>query len=447
MLETKETLQNRPWYVSCLTFALIPLGMLALILACQVQAALSRRYQPAPAPTSSPYPLPQIAGPMPDPARLQLAFIKAGNLYQADFNGVPHPPLPWLEPNLPIHPITITHDLSLINYAWSPDGNYIAAIDTDSIRFFGLGQNIPLIDPRPHSLGMILQPAGSIPALMWTPDGTHLIVWNVWSALRAEGPGWYMINFHDRTFTFEYNLGRIEKMMVLPDGSLAGAMSEYCGEAKCERGLFLYDTATHKKAILSLDDLSQQAGLGALNVEVMQRGTPADSTAEALQQALVSDSAHIECGHASGSPDSLLMGSALSDTQGASDIPFMFSLSPVTRRVLINRNIACSNPFPASWTTSCWPAGKPENFNLKLWDGLVQDDSKLINLDIPGVFTDWSNDGQFIAFQSCLTATPFRKIGATFEKPPWIFVMANTGDPDSVLPISEGYFPSWKPGR
>jgi hypothetical protein len=283
---------------------------------------------------------------------------------------------------------------------------------------------------------------------MWTPDGRHLIIWNVENPALRESPGWYIISVHEKpAYSYEDYLGRIEKIMVLPDGSMAGALSGWCGENACENGLFLYDTNNHTFSMFSLDDLSQQAGLGVLNVEVMQRGAPAASAADAIQQALAPGPAHIECGHASASPDSLFMGSGDSDPQEASGLPFMFSLTPATNRILISRSIACSNPIPADWTNTCWPAGRPGDFELKVWDGSSNGNSQLILTGIPGVFTDWSPDGQFIAFQSCLTATPFRKIGATIEKPPWIFVMANTGDPDSVLPISEGYFPSWKPGR
>jgi hypothetical protein len=114
------------------------------------------------------------------------------------------------------------------------------------------------------------------------------------------------------------------------------------------------------------------------------------------------------------------------------------ALSPDAKLGVFARTAGCLNQVSVAWNQTCGLFPGFEVYTMQYWD-LAGGKFR----DLPtGINPDWSADGQFIAFNSCLVKNAAGAWEPSADSPASVYLLDLQ---DAVTFISTGSMPSWRP--
>ncbi|MBN2547634.1 MAG: PD40 domain-containing protein [Anaerolineales bacterium] len=364
----------------------------------------------------------------PEPAA-RLAFLKGGDIFLVDV------------PSMQSRPIT--QSANLVSFAWSPDGSRLATFDGHKLCFIredGSSDAQPCVD-----LGLDDMQATIERRIVWSPDQKAIVLWNPvnpwdegaigWLYVALDGSG--LLHRIDDPVDWGMNLapnndpgGITGQPLFLPDGSLIGTLTHrwLCGDGSCHFQLFSFDP--QGRSFIPYPNKPEEGWSEGMTILLSRDG-----------QILLNFGAFSEgCEAYFTFMDLYNLGSQTRqlydlDQEAVSGI----ALSPDGARILMARTAGCNQPDPANWSQACGLSPSLNIYSMQMMDLTSGQRSDTF----PGITPEWSPDGGYIAFRSCLSQSGSGNWDITSNGPPGIFIMAPDGLGISL--ISDGVSPQWKP--
>ena len=358
-----------------------------------------------------------------------LAYLKGGDIVLVD--------VPSLQPR------PITQAANLLSFAWAPDGSRLATFDGRKLCFIrqdGSSDAQPCIE-----LGLDDMQATIERRITWSPDQKAIVLWNPvnpwdegaigWLYIALDGSG--LLHRIEDPVDWGMNLapnndpgGITGQPLFLPDGSLIGTLTHrwLCGDGSCHFQLFSFDpqgrsfipypNKPEEGWSEGMTILLSSDGRTLLNFGAFSEGCEAYFTFMDLY----------DLGDQSRQLFDL-------DQEAVSSS----ALSPDGARVLLARTAGCNRPDPTNWSQACGLSPSLDVYSMQMMDLASGQRSDTY----PGITPEWSPDGGFIAFRSCLGQTASGAWDITPNGPPGIYIMAPDGAGISL--VSDGSSPQWKP--
>lgn len=371
--------------------------------------------QPVPPPT-----LPPSGGP-------QLAFLKDGDVWLLD------------QPTGQPYPLTVAGDI--LSYAWSPDGQRLVIFNGRSLCFFNSDGSVRTACLE---LGLDDNQAQVARNIIWSPDQRWIVLWNNLNPWDEGAIGWLIVGLDtaNEMYRIEDPVdwgaslapnnepgGFTGQPVFLPDGKLVGTITHryLCSEGGCHYQLYEFNFET--KSLTPYPNKPQEGwsegqrlvlsddGRILTNYGVFFFGCDSYVTfADAFELASQNRQSYN------------LEGQAMAD----------LALSPDLKFGVFARTAGCLNETAPAWNLACGLFPSFEVYSMQHWDpasGALR--------DLPaGVSPDWSPDGQWIAFNSCLAQSAAGAWEPSADTPASIYVMDLN---DKVTAISTGSMPAWRP--
>jgi hypothetical protein len=371
--------------------------------------------------------LPPAPPTLPPSGGPQLAFIKDGDVWLLD------------DPGGQPYPLTVAGDI--VSFTWSTDGQRLATFNGRALCFFHSDGSV-----RTACLELGLDEAqAQVPrSLVWSPDQRWIVLWNPYNPWDEGAIGWLIVNLDttNEMYRIEDPIdwgaslapnnepgGFTGQPLFLPDGRLIGTMTHryLCSEGGCHYQLYQFNFETKSlapypnkpeegwsegiKLVLS-DDGRLLTNFGVFFFGCDSYVTFADTFELATQKRT---SYNLE-------------------NQAMADL----ALSPDARTAVFARTAGCVNQEQPAWSQTCGLFPGFEVYAMQHWD-LTAGKFR----DLPaGVSPDWSPDGQWIAFNSCLRSNDAGAWEPAAEAPASIYLMDLA---DKVAFVSEGRMPAWRP--
>jgi hypothetical protein len=356
-----------------------------------------------------------------------MAFLNEGDVWLLD--------TPTGKP----YPLTVAGDI--LAFGWSPDGQRLATFNGRSLCFFHSDGNV-----RTACLELGLDDSqAQVPRnLIWSPDQRWIVLWNPFNPWDEGAIGWLIVNLDSTNEMYRIGDpvdwgaslapnneegGFTGQPVFLPDGKLVGTLTHryLCSEGGCHYQLYEFNFETKsltpypnkpeegwsegQRLVLS-DDGRLLTNFGVFFFGCDSFITFADSFDLASQARVTYN----------------LQDQAMAD----------LALSPDAKLGVFARTAGCLDQEKASWSQTCGLFPGFEVYSMQHWD-LVNGKFR----DLPaGVSPDWSPDGQWIAFNSCLAQDASGAWQPSAETPASIYMMDLS---DKVTAISAGSKPSWRP--
>jgi len=377
--------------------------------------------------TRSPTRLPTFT-PVANDTTRQLAYLRDGNLWRV---------------TTPYElPIKLTNEGDLLSFAWAPDGRRIATYNGRRLCLLRLDGSLSeaCID-----LGLTSSQRDIPRQIAWSPDQKTITLWNSYNPWDSDALGWLVLwidgsgmlyriadpmDWGAELSSSNQRGGITGEALYLPDGVLVGTLthSQFCGSGGCTYQLYDFDLTPPNfdpypnypplgwSGGESLDLSSN--GKWLANFNVVHEGCETYTSTV--------DSYHLQTHERRWYS---LEQKALHD----------LSLSPNGDQAVISRTTGCSSENVQTWPSDCGLNQAYDVLSMQIWD--LQDNERRELL--PGLYPDWSPDGSWIVFQSCLMLDDFGNWQTTSSGSPSIFLIS----PDSgrIIRIAEGGSPAWRP--
>jgi hypothetical protein len=375
---------------------------------------------PVESPPPSPTPAPAWSGP-------QLAFLKAGDLWLLDWPGG--------------SPRQLTQLGNLKSFTWSSNGLRLAAFD---------GRNLCVFEADGSQLQACLdlqldeRQSAIERQLIWSPDQRTIVVWNPVNPYDEGAIGWLIVPLdgsgQDLRIEDPVDWGAslapnnepggiTGQPVFLADGSLVGALTHrvLCGSGGCHYQLFQFDI--NQRSFSAYPNNPQDGWSEGPWLELSKDRQTLGNLGVFFAgcESYVSFVDFFELASQARQTFNL-------DQESVSSI----ALAPDKLRAVIARSEGCAEESQIEWAQACGLSQGLDVYAMQYWDLVANQRYDLL----PGVTPNWSADGGWIAFRSCLTESD-GEWTPNGSAPPAIYIIDQTGG-GTVL-ISEGSSPQWKP--
>jgi len=361
---------------------------------------------------------------------LELSYLLNGDVWLMELpSGTPHP-------------FTSRGDVQ--SYAWTADGARLAIYNGSVICFFN--QNGLQIGSC-LDLGLTESQRNTNLQIVWSPDAKMLVVWNPDNRFGGgeDTVGWIIISLEhpndtiriqdpvDFGFTIHQNTtpGGITGMpLFLPNGKLLGTFSHttICGSGSCRFLLQEYDLTNNK--------------IIPFNNNVLDGWSEGQYIELSGDRKWIANFSvfHIGCELYNSQFDEFNLETSERRAyqlrqESISDI----SLSPDGQSAAIARTAGCSSQNSDPWAQTCGLSSNFDVYPIQSWDLAANQRNDLS----PGLSPNWSHDGTWIAFRSCLTYSDQNTWQPDGAAAPSIFITNPNGS--IIKLISKGSMPTWRP--
>jgi WD40 repeat protein len=369
---------------------------------------------------AAPPTLPPSGGP-------QLGFLKDGDVWLLD------------QPTGQPYPLTVAGDI--LSFAWSPDGKRLVIFNGRSLCFFHSDGSVRTACLE---LGLDDNQAQVPRNIIWSPDQRWIVLWNQFNPWDEGAIGWLIVGLD--TANEMYRIGDpvdwgaslapnnepggfTGQPVFLPDGKLVGTLTHryLCSEGGCHYQLYEFNFET--KSLTPYPNKPQEGwsegqrlvlsddGRVLTNYGVFFFGCDSYVTfLDAFELASQSRQSYN------------LEGQAMAD----------LAFSPDLKSGVFARTAGCLSETSAAWNQTCGLFPGFEVFSMQRWDPAS---GALSDLP-PGISPDWSPDGQWIAFNSCLAKNAAGAWEPSGNTPASVYMLDTTGN---LTAISAGSMPAWRP--
>jgi hypothetical protein len=371
--------------------------------------------QPALPPT-----LPPSGGP-------QLAFLKDGDVWLLD------------QPTGQPYPLTVAGDI--LSFAWSPDGQRLVIFNGHSLCFFHSDGSVRTACME---LGLDDTQAQVPRHLVWSPDQRWIVLWNSVNPWDEGAIGWLIVGLDTANEMYRIQDpvdwgaslapnnepgGFTGQPVFLPDGKLVGTLTHryLCSEGGCHYQLYEFNFET--KSLVPYPNKPQEGWSEGQRLVLSDDGRVLTNFGTFFFgcDSFVTFVDAFELANQSRKSYNL-EGQAMAD----------LALSPDMKSGVFARTAGCLSQGAIAWNQACGLYPGFEVYTMQLWD-LVSNAMR----DLPaGINPDWSPDGQWIVFSSCLAQGSNGSWDPSADTPASVYVMDLKG---SLTPISTGNTPSWRP--
>lgn len=372
---------------------------------------------------------PQAVTQPPAPAQPQtLAFLRGGDV--------------WLVEVPAGAPRQVTKNGKLTGFTWAADGSRLATSDGTKLCFVKPdgSEAAPCMD-----LGLE-GPSASVPwRLVWSPDQKHIALWNPIQTGQEGVYGWIIVALDgsnqivrvEDPVDFGAPLapdnepgGMTGEPVFLPDGNLIGTLTHrwLCGSAGCTYKLFTFNY-----------------GRGGFDPVLAQApGTfseGADLTLSRDGNWLADYGVfHNGCEFYKSGVDVYNLGTQQRlEFRLEQESVAGLALAPNGSRAILARTAGCNSENKQTWAVACKLSEGLDVYPLQIWDLEANQRTDVQ----PGLQPDWSGNGDWVAFQSCL-APAGQAWKPTPNGPPGIFVFG-VSSPAILSALGEGSLPQWQP--
>lgn len=371
---------------------------------------------------------PPATSPPPAAPDATLAFLKEGDLWLVGVpGGVPQ---------------QLTQSADLFSFAWSPDGQRLATFNGRNLCFLNLDGSSA---EDCIELGLDESQAQVERRLVWSPDQNVIVLWNPVNPWDEGAIGWLVVDLSNKLVQFriddpvDWGVGLAPdndpggitgQPVFLPNGALIGTITHrwLCGSGGCHFQLYQFDPLARSFSPYP--------------------NKPDEGWSEGQGLVLSSDSrllANFGTFHAG--CDSYVTFVDLFDLNNQTRQTYnldmeaisAMDLSPDGSLAIISRVAGCASEETTQWDRACGLSTGFDVFSMQLWDFTADQRLDLV----PGTSPDWSKNGNWIAFRSCLSGNSDGNWEPSPSGPPAIYVMDRTAT--TVIPISQGSTPAWKP--
>jgi WD40 repeat protein len=359
----------------------------------------------------------------------QLAFLKEGDI--------------WLLDSPEGQPYQLTFAGDLVSFAWSPDGERLAAFNGNGLCFF---QRDGSIRTACLELGLDDEQSTIARQIVWSPQQNWVVLWNPDNPWDENAIGWLVVALDttnamwriqdpvDWGATLAPNNepgGVTGQPLFLPDGRLIGTLTHryLCASGGCRYQLFEFDLHSLSPSFTAFPNHPEEGWSEGMNLLLSPDGVTLTNYGAFL---FACDSYHTYIDRydlAAGKRATFAL-----DQQAVVGLDF----SPDQSLAVLARTAGCNEPEQPAWNQSCGLSQGFETLAMQLWQ--VKADKPT---DLPaGLAPAWSPDGDWIVFNSCLKENS----SDDWETDPSGSASIYLTRPDgTVMLVSEGSDPAWRP--
>lgn len=374
---------------------------------------------PSEAPAETVAETPTVLGP-------QLAFLREGDIWLLD------------NPDSQSYQLTFAGDI--LSFAWSPDGERLAAFNGRSLCIFHRDGSI-----RTGCLELGLNETQSQieRRIVWSPDQHWIVLWNPVNPWDEDSIGWLIVALDTTNAMYRIQdpvdwgaslapnneIGGITGQPIfLSDNRLIGTLTHryLCSSGGCHYHLFEFNL--NQPGFTPYPNNPQEGWSEGQNLVLSKDGrTLTNYGAFFLScESYITFVDNFDLSTQSRQTFNL-------EQQAVAGLAF----SPDHQVGILARTAGCSSPDQAPWNQTCGLSQGFEVFSMQRWELASGEFS-----DLPaGIAPSWSSDGQWIAFQSCL-----EERNGNWEPdanaPSSIYIIDTSG---TVMVVSPGAMPAWRP--
>jgi hypothetical protein len=356
----------------------------------------------------------------------QLAFLRDGDIWLLD------------SPHSQPYQLTIAGDI--MSFAWSPDGERLAAFNGRSLCIFHRDGSIRT---GCLELGLSEMQAQIERRLVWSPDQHWIVLWNPVNPWDEDSIGWLIVALDTTNAMYriqdpvdwgaslapDNEIGGITGQPIfLSDNRLVGTLTHryLCSSGGCHYHLFEFDL--NQPGFTPYPNNPQEGWSEGQNLALSRDGRILTNYGAFF----------LSCESYITFVDDFDLSTQSRQTynleqQAVAGLAF----SPDHQVGILARTAGCSSPDQAPWNQTCGLSQGFEVFSMQRWELASGEFS-----DLPaGIAPSWSSDGQWVAFQSCLVER-----NGSWEPdanaPSSIYIMDSSG---AVMMVSSGAMPTWRP--
>jgi hypothetical protein len=371
---------------------------------------------------SSPQAAPAAGGP-------QLAFTKDGDIWLLD------------QPEGEPYQLTLAGDI--VSFAWSPDGERLAAFNGKSICIFHRDGSIRTACLE---LGLDDAQAQVEREVLWASDQSWIVLWNAANPWDENSIGWLLVALDTTNAMWRIQDpvdwgaslapnnepgGVTGQPVFLADGRLIGTLTHryLCASGGCRYQLFELNHRDLSPTFKPFPNQPEEGWSEGLNLELSPDGKTLTNYGAFL----------FSCDSFQTFIDRYDLAAAERETfsldkQAVAGLSF----SPDQQMAVVAHTAGCSRPEETAWNQVCGLSAGFEVLPMQILR--LEGDARQ---ELPaGLAPEWSPDGDWIAFASCLKENDTGGWDADADGKASIYLT----DPDgNTRFISEGSQPVWRP--
>jgi hypothetical protein len=358
-----------------------------------------------------------------------LAYLSNGNLSLVEF------PLG--------KPYKLTDSGDILSFTWGHDGSKLLSYNGYSLCHVSLDGNgtTDCVDLGLNNLQATIERQIAV-----SPDGRYAALWNPINPWDEEAVGWLVVDLTGSGETWHVldpvdwgaqlapdnePGGVTGQALFLNDGSVIGTVTHrwLCtGTAGCHYKLFTFDFTN--RSLIPFDNKPEEGFSEGLGLVLSDGGG----------LLLNHGTFHAGCEAYITFVDIFNLETSERRIYNLDQVAINgLALAPNNQQAVIARNAGCSTENQNQWAQTCGISQGFDIYNMQLWNLIDEQREDLI----AGIQPDWSSDGQYLTFQSCLSESPEGVWNPNGEQTPSIYVYDFSQG--KIVQVSQGQTPKWQP--
>jgi len=363
------------------------------------------------------------------PAGPQLAFLNRGDI--------------WLLDHPKGRPYQLTFAGDIVSFAWSPDGERLAAFNGKAVCFF---QRDGSVRTACLEFGLDDEQSKVTRRIVWSPQQNWIVLWNSTNPWDENAIGWLIVALDTTNAMWRIQDpvdwgaslapdnepgGITGEPLFLPDGRLIGTLTHryLCASGGCRYQLFEFDLTSLTPSFKEFPNRPEEGWSEGASLLISPDGGTLTNDGAFL---FACDSFHTYIDRfdlAAGERKTYSL-----DLQAVAALDF----SPDQRIAVLARTAGCGKPEETTWNQACGLSDGYEVQSMQLWQPQASKQT-----DLPAGLTPvWSPDSEWIAFNSCLQENAAKEWVADPAAGASIYLTNVDGE---VKLVSEGSDPAWRP--